>query len=194
MEFKVVVDTLASLAALIAIMSVMGGWYDSRRKPLSIPRVVVHKKDKGLTFILVTRNRKSYPVATKRIDCFSQKYFEVEQRVGGKPMYAERLSSRNSVFMVKQESEVPAKGNIDLRIEILGEKKIPAQLIFTIETSHGYHELRCNDITVVEIGRAEVYSVDFKKEYNSRIAAKAVYYWKRVSELTIRRVRRLGRG
>lgn len=194
MEFKVVVDTLASLAALIAILSVLVGWYSSARKPLSISRVVVHKKDSGLTFILVARNRKSYPVETKRIDCFSRKIFEVEQKKGEKPEYAESLSSRYGVFMGRHEFEVPAKGNTDIRIEVTGEVEIPARLIFSIDTSHGYHELSCNDITVVDIGKTEVYSVDFKKEYSSKIVAKAVYYWKRLAELTRRCSRRLRRG
>lgn len=194
MEFKVVVDTLASLAAFIAILSVLIGWYSSARKPLSISRVVVHKKDSGLTFILVTKNRKAYPVKTKRIDCYSRKFFEVEQRVGGKPQYAERLSSRYAVFLSKHEFEVPAKGNIDIRIEVTREFEIPSRLIFSVDTTHGYHDLVCADITVVEIGKTEVYSVDFKKEYNSKILAKVVYYWKRVSELTRRSSRRLRRA
>ena len=194
MEFKVVVDTLASLAALIAILSVMVGWYSSARKPLSISRVVVHKKDSGLTYILVTKNRKSYPVETKRIDCFSKKIFEVEQREGGKPEYAERLSSRYAVFSSKPFFEVPAKGNIDIRIEVSGQVEIPDRLIFSIDTTHGYHELSCNDITVVEIGKTEVYSVDFKKEFDSKSHAKLSYYWNRILELTKRCSRRLRRA
>lgn len=194
MGFKVVVDTLASLAALIAILSVLVGWYSSARKPLSISRVVVHKKDSGLTYILVTKNRKSYPVGTKRIDCFSKKIYEVEQRVGGKPEYAERLSSRYAVFSSQSSLEVPAKGNHDIRIEAAGQAEIPDRLIFSIDTTHGYHELSCSDITVVEIGKAEVYSVEFKKEYGFKIHAKIIYYWRRILEITKRCSRRLRRA
>lgn len=194
MGFKVFVDTLASFAALIAILSVLIGWYSSTRKPLSISRVVIHKKDSGLTFILVTQNRKSYPVEAKRMDCFSKKFFEVEQRVGEKPEYAERLSSRYAVFSSKYQFEVPAKGNLDVRIEVTTQVEIPDRLIFSVDTSHGYHELVCNDITVVEIGKTDVYSVDFKKEYDSKILAKARYYWQRISELTKRFSRRLRRA
>lgn len=194
MGFKVVVDTLASLAALIAILSVLVGWYSSARKPLSISRVVVHKKADGLTYILVTKNRKSYPVETKRIDCFSKKTFEIEQRVGEKPEYVEKLSSRYAVFSSKASFEVPVKGNIDIRIEVEGQADISDRLVFSIDTTHGYHEIFCNDINVVEIGKAEVYSVEFKKEYSSKIRAKMVYCWRRILELTKLCSRRLRRA
>lgn len=194
MGFKIVVDTLASLAALIAILSVLVGWYSSARKPLNISRVVVHKKDSGLTYILVMKNRSSYPVETKLIDCFSKKIFEVEQRVRGKPEYAERLSSRYAVFSSKSFFEVPVKGSLDIRIEVAGQARIPDRLIFSVDTTHGYHELSCKDITVVEIGRTEVYSVDLKKEFDSKCHAKLSYYWNRILELTKRCSRRLRRA
>ncbi|MBL4713968.1 MAG: hypothetical protein JKY64_05540 [Alcanivorax sp.] len=194
MGFKVIVDTLASLAAFVAILSVLFGWYSSARKPLSISRVVVHKKDDGLTYIIVTKNRKSYPVETKRIDCFSKKSFEIEQRAGGKPEYIEKLSSRYAVFSSKASFEVPAKGIVDIRIEVGGQTNISDRLIFSIDTTHGYHEISCNNTTVVEIGIAEVYSVEFKKEYGSKSRAKMVYCWRRIVELTKRCSRRLRRA
>lgn len=194
MGFKVVLDTLASLAALVAILSVLVGWYSSARKPLSISRVVVHKKGDGLTYIIVTKNRKSYPVETRRIDCFSKKTYEIEQRVGEKPEYVEKLSSRYAVFSSKASFEVPAKGNVDIRIEVNGQTEIPDRLVFSIDTTHGYHEVSCNDITVVEIGKTVVYSVEFKKEYGSRVRAKMVYFWRKILELTKRCSRRLRRA
>jgi len=78
MDFKVVVDSLASVASLVAIVSVLVGWYRSTRKPLKIPRVVVHRERDRLTFILVTQNRQAYPVVIKRIDCYRRKIFEVQ--------------------------------------------------------------------------------------------------------------------
>jgi len=194
MNFKVVVDTLASLASLVAILSVLVGWYRSARKPLKIVRVVVHKKPTSMTFILVTRNRQQYPVFTKRIDCFKRKIFEVEKKTGGKPQYSERLSSRESLFMGSFKFEIPANGNIDLRIEVTGTPDVPDSLLFSVDTSHGYHELRCNDICIVDIGKAEVYTVDYKNVYNSKAAAKSVFYWKVVVELTKRCSRRLRRA
>lgn len=184
MGFKVIVDTFASLAALVAILSVLVGWYSSARKPLSISRVVVHKKDGSLKYILVMKNRKSYPVETKKIDCYTRKTFEIEQRVGEKPEYIEKLSSRYAVFSSKVSFKVPAKGNIHISIEVDGQTDISDQLIFSIDTTHGYHEISCKNITVIEIGKAVVYSVEFKKECVSKSRAKMVYLWRRIVVLT----------
>lgn len=183
MEFKVLVDTLASVASIVAIVSVLVGWYRSVRKPLKIVRVVVHRKTDGLTFILITKNRQAYPVTTKRIDCYKRKIFAVEKKTGVKPEYSERLSSREAVFMASAKFEVPASAETDLRVEAPKVEDVPSRLLFSIDTSHGYHELWCNDVTVVDIGKAEVYSVEYKDEYESKLAAKSVYCWRVLREL-----------
>jgi len=194
MHFKTFVDILASLAAIVAIISVLVGWYRSTRKPLKIVRVVVHKASEDMTFILVTKNRQPYPVTTKRIDCYRRKIFEVQKKFGGEPEYSERLSSREALFMGKSEFEVPANANTDLRIKVTGTADIPNRLLFSMDTSHGYHELWCDEISVLEVGRTEVYSVDYKKEYKSKLAAKVMYRWRLVQELTRRCSRRLRRS
>lgn len=189
MEFKVLVDTLASVASVIAIVSVLVGWYRSARKPLKIIRVVVHRKKDEMTFILITKNRQAYRVTTKRIDCYKRKIFEVKKKTGGKPEYSERLSSREMLFMGRAEFEVPANANTDIRINVTGSANIPDRLLFSIETSHGYHELWCDDITVVDIGNSEAYSVDYQEEYHSKVVAKLIFYWKILGELTRRWIR-----
>lgn len=189
-EFKVFVDALASVASIVAIVSVLVGWYRSARKPLKIVRVVVHRKMDGMTFILITKNRQAYPVTTKRIDCYRRKIFEVQKKIGSKPEYSERLSSREALFMEGARFEVPASANIDLHIDADGSADIPGRLLFSIDTSHGYHELWCDDVTVVDIGKADVYSVDYNEEYHSKAAAKLMFYWKTLGELTRRWSRR----
>ena len=194
MDFKTFVDILASFAAIVAIVSVMVKWYQSSRKPLKIVRVVVHKTAEDMTFILVTKNRQPYPVTTKRIDCYKRKIFEVQKKVGGEPEYSERLSSREMLFMGRSDFEVPANTNTDLRIKVPGTADIPNRLLFSMDTSHGYHELWCDEISVLEVGRTEVYRVDYMDEYKSKVAAKVMYHWRLVQELTRRCSRRLRRS
>ena len=191
MEFKVLVDTLASVASIVAIVSVLVGWYHSARKPLKIVRVVVHQKKDRTTFILIMKNRQAYPVTTKRIDCYKRKIFEVQKKVGGRPEYSERLSSREALFMQTTGLEVPGSANTDLQIEVDRVVDIPGRLLFSIETSHGYHELWCSDVIVVDVGKATAYSVDYIHEYNSKVAAKFMYRWRVLGELA-RRLWRLG--
>ena len=186
MEFKVFVDTLASVASVVAIASVLIGWYHSTRLPLKIVRTVAHRKKDGMTIILVTKNRQAYPVTIRRVDCYKRKIFEVLKKSGGKPEYSERLSSREMLFMANAQFEVPANANTDLRIDLKSAVEMPDRLLFSIDTSHGYHEIWCDDVTIVDIGKTEVYSIDYKSEYTSKALAKATYYWKVVKALTSR--------
>ena len=73
-----------------------------------------------------------------------------------------------------------------------GKPEIPKKLLFSIDTSHGYHELICGDINVVELGRVEVFGVEYKDEYSSKITAKFTFYWNIFKEL-ISRLREAGR-
>jgi len=186
MEFKTIVDTLASIASSIAIISVAISWYRSSRKPLKIKRVVVHRDEGFSTFILVTENRQNYPVFITRSDCYKRKIFEVMKKNGGFPEYSERLSSREGIFNSRDTFEVPAKAYTDLRIRVSGIPEVPKRLFFSIDTSHGYHELACKDISVVDIGKVEVFGAEYKDEYNSKIAAKLAFLGKILKELTIR--------
>ncbi len=186
MDFKVFVDTLASIASIVAIVSVLLGWYRSARLPLKIVRTVVHQKQDKTTFILVAKNHQAYPVSIRRIDCYKRKIFEVKKKTGGKPEYSELLSSREALFMINTHHEIPAKANTDIRLEVAKIENVPSLFLFSIDTSHGYHELWCNDVTLVELGKSEVYSVDYANEYKSKIVAKFVYYWKVLVNIVMR--------
>ena len=186
MEFKTIVDSLASIASLIAIISVVVSWYLSNRKPLKIKRVVVHRDEEYSTFILVTENRQNYPVFVTRSDCYKRKTYEVMKKNGQFPEYAERLSSREGVFNSIDTFEVPARAYTDLRIKVPGKPEISEKLFFSIDTSHGYHELKCGDINVVDIGKVKVFGAEYKDEYSSKFIAKLTFYWKILKELTNR--------
>ena len=84
------------------------------------------------------------------------------------------------IFTNKETFEIAAKGHTDIRICDVSLSDIPAKLLFLLETSHGYHELWCKDVILVEIGKADVYSLEYKCDFNSKWLAKAVYYWKRL--------------
>jgi hypothetical protein len=183
MEFKTVVDTLASTASLAAIISVSVGWYRSCRKPLTVKKVVIHREDEYSTFIIVTENRQNYPVTITRLDCYKRKIYEVMKRNERFPEYSEHLSSKEVIFNNSNAFEVPAMAYTDLRIKVMGSPEIPKSLIFSMDTSHGYHELTCKDIAVVDIGKVEIFSAEYKDEYSSKIHAKLIYYMKVLKEL-----------
>jgi len=185
-KFKVIVDTLASLSAFIAIVSVMVGWYRSARKPLKIVRTVIHKENDKATFILVVKSVKEYPVAIKRLDCYRRKKYEVQKKEGGKPEYSVVFAGSEMIFGSKETFQIAANGHTDIRVSEVGFSDVPSKLLFLLETSHGYHELWCKDVTTVELGKTEVYSLEYGYEFESKWPAKAVYYWKKLRELTRR--------
>ena len=184
MKFKVIVDTLSSIAAFIAIVSVMASWYRSSRKPLKVDRVVLHKKSDDITFIIVIKNRNAYPVTINRSDCYKRKKYEVQKKHGGKPEFSEFYSGSEMLFTCKETFEIQANANTDIRINMAAAATIPPKLLFLFQTSHGPHELRCKDVSVVEFEKLDVYGLEYKLDYKHKYKAKTVYYWKKVKELT----------
>jgi len=163
----------------------MTGWYRSARRQLKITRTVVHKKNEKGTFILVVKNVKPYPVVIKRTDCYRRKKYEIQKKHGGKPEYSELFSGSEMIFSNKEVFEIAANGHTDIRISDVSLSDIPAKLLFLLETSHGYHELWCEEVMIVEMGKTEVYSLEYKHDFESKWFAKTVYYWKKLKELTL---------
>lgn len=180
MDLKFLVDILASLSSAIAIGTVMVGWYLSTRKPLKVTRLVIHKQKGTATYIPIVRNVKAYPVTIKRTDCYKRKKYEVQKRHGGRPEYSELFPSSELVFTTKKRFNIAAKGHTDIRIENVALSDVPNKLLFLLETSHGFHELWCKDIVIVEVGKADVYSLIYGYDFKSKWLAKIVYYWKKL--------------
>jgi len=181
-QYKNIIDILTSLASLIAIISVLVSWYRSTQKPLKIERVVIHKKKTESTFILVVRNRKDYPVEIKSINCYTKRKYEVQKKNNQKPEYSELLSLSDSLFISSDHFEIGANGHTDIRIKCGAFSGQVHRLLFSINTSHGYHEIWCKDMLEVDIGQTEVYGLEYRHEYQSKYRAKIKYYWVRLIE------------
>ncbi len=108
----------------------------------------------------------------------------MQKKHGGKPEYSEFHPESEMIFTSKETFEIPSNAHTDIRINVRAALTIPSKLLFLFETSHGYHELPCKDVLIVEIGKVDVYSVEYKLDYESKHRAKAVYYWKLLKELT----------
>jgi hypothetical protein len=175
-EFKVLVDVLSSVASLIAITTVLFSWYRSAQKPLSIQRVVVHNKKDSKRFILVVKNHKNYPITIKGINGFLKSKAQVEKFNGYEPEYKEILSLHDCIFISNEVFEIAANGHTDIKVEDSSHMRTGEEFVFSTHTSHGYHELKCKNITNVEMtGGAKAYGVEFTKEYDSKFKAKLKY-------------------
>jgi hypothetical protein len=178
--FSAIIDTLASVAAIVAIATAMIGWYRSARRPLKVRRVVIHRKAETATFILMVENLHSYPVIIKRTGCYRRKKHQVQRKRSRAPEYSASFSSSHAVFNSNVPAEIMPRGHTDVRIDVNGQPDVPDALLFFLETSHGYHELWCNDIQLVDTVKVDVYHLEYQHDFRYAIQGKAVYYWKRL--------------
>ncbi|MRR54275.1 MAG: hypothetical protein EG822_07165 [Deltaproteobacteria bacterium] len=181
-QYKNIIDILSSMASFIAIIGVMVSWYKSAQKPLKIDRVVIHKKETENTFILVVKNRKNYPVEIKSISCYRKPKYQIQKKNNQKPEYMKLLSLSDSYFSSSEHFEIGANGHTDIRVKCGPFSGQANRLLFSIYTSHGYHEIWCKDILEVDIGKTEVYGLEYQHEYQSKYRAKIQYYWLRLLE------------
>ena len=108
---------LASLASVVAIVTVLISWYRSARKALRIERVVIHRKPTESTYILVVKNRKDYPVEIKSTDCYTRKIYNIEKKLNQKPEYSALLNLSDNLFRNSDKFIIGANGNTDIRIK-----------------------------------------------------------------------------
>lgn len=176
-RFKLIVDLLASVAAFIAIIATLTAWYRSARKPLAIDRLVIHKKTNESTFILILENQKDYPVTVKQIDCHTRRHLRVQQKPEEPPEYQDALNLEDRIFRDNSETQLAANAHTDIRIKAAPITDSYTKLLFSFDTSHGSHQLWCRNILIVPIGVAETYTLDYKRDFQSRIQARLFYTW-----------------
>lgn len=175
-QFKLCVDILSSLASFIAIATVLISWFKNSQKALKIDHVVVHSKKAESIFILVIENRKPYPVTIKTISAFLKSNILVEKCKNLPPIYKNTLSATDLVFMSSQSFEIPANGYTEIRIHTEAKAMKYSSLTFSIHTSHGYHQLDCNQIQNIEMqGESKVFAVEYTKGFSSRLKAWCKY-------------------
>lgn len=98
-NFKYIVDILSSLASFVAIATVLISWFNSSKKALKIEGIVAHLKKEEAIFILLIKNRKSYPVTIKSINAYLKPKFLVEKLRNLPPMYTSKMSAIDLVYM-----------------------------------------------------------------------------------------------
>ncbi|NQY26730.1 MAG: hypothetical protein HRT92_06075 [Piscirickettsiaceae bacterium] len=65
-----------------------------------------------------------------------------------------------------------ANGYTDLRIKYGTTKNDFEALTFSLHTSHGYHQLNCNNILNVAMsGKTQTFAVEYSKDFDSKYKA-----------------------
>ena len=186
-KFKILVDVLSSIASLIAIVTVLGAWISSQKKALKVKRVVVHQNEQTSNYILEIENSKPYPVELKCTRCFTKKHYKVEQVNNCFPTIHSAYSLTDSPFIANEKHFIEANGLTDIRFLECAHLSQVKELIFLFDTSHGYHSLKCKNITIVKMG-TQTFGMEAMNEYSSRWAAIKNY-----TSLVIRRLKTIAK-
>ena len=177
-EYNQYFVALNSTASFVAIVLALGAWLRSARKALKIDRVVIHRKDKECTHILVIKNRKEYPVSIKSTNCYTKHTYNIKKSPNQKPEFSSLLNLKDNLFGDSNIFEIGPNGHTDIKIKgphFTGSCK---KLLYSMHTSHGYHEIWCKDITVLEMGSSQTVEIDYTLDYSNKYKALVVYYWK----------------
>jgi len=180
--FNTVVDILSAAASLIAILVVLAAWLNSVRSPLTVARVVIHRKKEESTYILLVKNRLSHTVEIKNIRCFTHRNYRVEQKNNCAPEYHPELNYNDSPFISSDVKEILGKGHTDIRYKAANYTKDINQLLCSMDTSHGFLLLKCKNIEIVNMGSGatQVYGLEFVEDFDSKYKALKTFIWLKV--------------
>jgi hypothetical protein len=176
LNFKTIVDTLSSLAALIAIITVLIAWYKNARKALSIKQVVIHQTPEQFTYIIKVKNIKPYAVTIKDINCYKQKSFMVEKENNKKPKYSYGYQFNDMAFQSREEFTIQADGLTEISIPTNIKLNDIEQLIIDMGTSHGDQLIICKNIILAPMSATLVLGMEFNEHYSSKYEALCNYY------------------
>ncbi len=178
--FDTIVDILSSLASLIAIIAVLVAWYNSARSCLKVVRVVIYRKKDESTYILMVKNRQPHTVQIKNIRCFTRRSYKVEQKNNCAPEFHSSLNYADSLFHSNETKEIAANGYTDIRYMAPNYTKDVTQLLFSMNTSHGFLLLKCKNIELINVGEIKIYGIEFSEDYQSKLKALKQYFWLRI--------------
>ena len=175
MDFNSITAGLNSFASFVAISAALYGWYRSTRKALSIDRVVIHRDQSSCNYIIIVKNRKPYPVTIKSINCYTKPTFNIKKQTNQKPEYSALLSLNNSLFRDQHRFDIAPSGHTDIKINGSHFTGDLEKILFSMHTSHGYHEVGCKDVLIVEVGSQNTVQIDYTHDYESKIIAKVMF-------------------
>ncbi|KKL72293.1 hypothetical protein LCGC14_2086360 [marine sediment metagenome] len=180
-KFKLLMDIVASLAALVAIVTILISWYQNSRNAIKIKKVVIYGKHADTIYNLVVENRKDYPVEIKSTICYTKKVYNIEKKPNEKPVFSVQLKGSDIMFRNTEHHIIGPKGNTNIEMVGICSKDKINKLLFCIETSHGSYQIWCRNLFFEKFGKCDVYDLEYRHEYESWLLAKArYYYWGKV--------------
>ncbi|HAS6387020.1 hypothetical protein ACJO1Y_23260 [Vibrio parahaemolyticus] len=180
-NFKLIVDILASLASLVAILTVLGSWWHSRLPPLIVSQMVISRIGSKHRVFVRLQNRRQYPVKILSLDCYRDMKFNVRGNKNEKPTLFPSVNVGDKVLSYK-ELDIVEFGESILNIETSVENLDIDKFHFSVRTLHGRMDLVCNNVVYFE---KQITTVDPSADYytENRFVAYVLYarkyvgYW-----------------
>jgi len=172
-NFKLIVDILASLAALVAILTVLVSWWYSRLPPLIVSQMVISRSGSKHQVFVRLQNRRQYPVKILSLDCYRDKKFNVRGNGSEKPTLFPSVNVGDKVLSY-EELNVVEFGESTFNTETNAENLDIKKFYFSVRTSHGRMDLVCNNVAYFE---KQITTVDPSTDYytRNRVVAYALY-------------------
>ena len=147
-NFKLIVDILASLAALVAILTVLGSWWHSRLPPLIVSQMVISRVGSKHRIFVRLQNRRQYPVKILSLDCYRDRKFNVRGNRNEKPTLFPSVSVGDKVLSYK-ELDIVEFGESIFDTETSVENLDIDRFYFSVRTLHGRMDLVCNNVVYI---------------------------------------------
>ena len=176
LNFKSVVDTLSSVAALIAIITVLTAWYKNARRALEIKQIVIRQTPDKFTYIIQIKNIKPYSVTIKGMRSYKKKSFYVEKEEHQKPKYSYGYQYNDLAFQTNEEFTIHANGLTEILVPTNIRLEGIKNLIIDMATSHGNQFITCNNIILAPSMATLVFDMEFDEKYSSKFTALYNFY------------------
>jgi hypothetical protein len=180
-DFKAVVDTLSSIASILAIFTVMIAWFRTARKALKIHHVVYYKHQDQLAYIVRFKNIKSYPVTIKYTRCYTNRSFTIEIPSSLPPNFSSGFHPFNVAIMDSNEHVIEPFGSTEITYISKCKPSKIRHLIFDLGTSHGDMFIKCNKVNYFEMDATVTVNENInKKVFVNKYKAIFYYYWQKL--------------
>ena len=94
------------------------------------------------------------------------------------------LSLSDNLFINNDSFEIGANAHTDIRIVGQHLNTDITKLLFTIQTSHGYHQVWCSNIITVDMtGKIQCFGIEKMYDFDSKFKARRKYYWLKLVNL-----------
>lgn len=149
-SFTVIVDSLSSVAAIVAIATVLVAWFRSRRPPVDIPRVIISPRGTHLRAFVEIKNTRLYPITINSFACYRKSTYKIHKKKNEKPSLYPSFDVANRLFVREEPIQLTELGEYTGEFYFGDHDYNPKRMIFIFHTSHGHFHQKPRNVVVID--------------------------------------------